>query len=148
MQRYRPFRGLAVLAVLSSGACESVPAPTAPDPAAARPVAAITSTLTVTNSGGRPLLSWTASPGATSYTVSLIRWTYSSRQAWTIATTTGTSYLDTTRIYTYTGDSDCTSQETGVYYWYGYEVVANSPSGPIGGASAAAPIVTDENCPV
>ena len=142
MQRNRPFRGLAVLALLATGACESAAAPTAPDPAAARPVAGIGTTLTVTNSGGHPLLSWNASPGATGYTVSRIRWSYSSRLAKAIATTTGTSYLDWTRAYT--GDWDCTSQETGVFYWYQYEVVAHLPNGPSVVAQAEAPIASDE----
>ncbi|HEU0079470.1 MAG TPA: hypothetical protein VFQ76_17570 [Longimicrobiaceae bacterium] len=148
MQRNRLFRRLAVLALLATGACESAPAPTAPDPAAARPVAGIGTTLTVTNSGGRPLLSWNASPGATSYTVQLIRWTYSSRLVRTVGTTTGTSYLDTTWRYYYTGDWDCTSQETGVFYWYQYEVVAHLPNGPSVVAQAEAPIASDEMCPV
>lgn len=146
MHRNLPFRGLAVLALLASGACESAPAPTAPDPAAARPVAGIGTTLTVTNSGGNPLLSWNASPGATSYTVSRIRWSYSSRMAKAIATTTGTSYLDVFRAYT--GDPDCTSQETGVFYWYQYEVLATSPTGTSVVAQAEAPIASDEMCPV
>lgn len=147
MQRYRFFRGLAVLALLATGACESAPAPTASDPAA-RPVAGTGPTLTVTNSGGRPLLSWNASPGATSYTVQLIRWSYSSRLVRTVGTTTGTSYLDTTWRYSYTGDWDCTSQESRIYYWYDYQIVANSPSGSVPVASAQAPVVTDEFCPV
>ena len=96
-------------------------------------------TVTVTNSGGDPLISWGALAGATSYTVEylesrtiLIKATFETRNeeyVTTIASTTGTSHLDTPR--TYTGDTTCRSY--GTYEtrttWYRYRVTAHYPTG-------------------
>ncbi len=96
--------------------------------------------LTVTNSGGTPLASWNAGPGATSYTVSLI--TFELQNGFNtghwlspITTTTGSSYLDTGNVFT--GVYECTydsgwelgdeSQTHG--FWYEYAVQANFPHG-------------------
>jgi Dual-action HEIGH metallo-peptidase len=94
------------------------------------PAPAITS---VTNSGGYPLITWNVAAGATSYTVRLIdlMWVngvYQGRSFTTLATTTGTSYLDTS--HGYTGQYQC-SYDLGDTYTvaYEYEVVANFPNG-------------------
>jgi hypothetical protein len=90
----------------------------------------------VTNSGGYPLITWNATSGATSYTVRLITFytqngQYTGRSFTFLATTTGTSYLDTERPYT--GVYDCTGEDTGMEvtygYWYEYSVVAHYPNG-------------------
>jgi hypothetical protein len=89
--------------------------------AAGQPAALNTApTVTVTNSGGDPLISWSPLSGATGYTVEyqenqtiIIKATFETEQrqyASTIANTTGTSHLDTPR--TYTGDIMCTSYGT------------------------------------
>jgi hypothetical protein len=70
-------------------------------------------TVTVTNSGGTPLISWGALAGATSYSVvyrTLYRnmydgQVYGSSNSRTLGSTSGTSWLDTTNSYT--GVSSC-----------------------------------------
>lgn len=70
-------------------------------------------TVTVTNSGGYPLISWGALAGATSYSVvfrTLYRHMYNgkvsgSSNSRTLGSTSGTSWLDTTSSYT--GVSSC-----------------------------------------
>jgi len=92
----------------------------------------------VTNSGGYPLITWNAAPGATSYTVTLITYNtldgqYQNRFFNILTTTTGTSYLDMDNAWT--GESTCSSGyyddlyggETG--HWYEYSVQANYPNG-------------------
>ncbi|HEX6040297.1 MAG TPA: carbamoyltransferase N-terminal domain-containing protein, partial [Longimicrobium sp.] len=101
------------------------------------------STVTVTSSGGYPLISWTAVPGATSYKVNLVTtWFYTTwrgdgarrsfRELKT--TTTATSFLDTSRVYS--GDIHCTRPADYPYgpndtytEIYEYEVVAQLASG-------------------
>lgn len=92
--------------------------------------------LTVTNSGGTPLISWNAMTGATSYTVQLITFNtengqYTNRYFTVLANTTSTSYLDTDQ--TYTGVYQCPGEDTGMGttygYWYEYSVRANYPNG-------------------
>jgi hypothetical protein len=92
--------------------------------------------LTVTNSGGYPLVSWNAAPGATGYTVRLITFRtqngqYSGRGFAFLTTTTGTSYLDT--AHEYTGVYDCPGVDEGLGatygYWYEYSVQAHYPHG-------------------
>lgn len=90
------------------------PVPASPPPAPPAPPAM--SAVTVTNSGGTPLLGWTAVPGATSYKVAVVvTETRTNRQTAESSTyvdeyargsTTGSSFLDTG--HTYTGTSMCT----------------------------------------
>ncbi len=109
------------------------------------------SSLSVTNSGGSPLISWASAPGALSYTVTLITYNtlngqYQSRYFSTLTTTTGTSYLDVDNAWT--GESTCSS---GYYddlyggepgHWYEYAVQANYSNGssPIDNGRIYAPI--------
>ena len=105
---------------------------------------------TVTNSGGDPLVSWSALPEATSYTLRRITLRYDDgvylgRSIATVATTTATSYLDADR--TYTGVSSCERPDrdgSTLQYFYEYEVLATYPNGTSSGR-AAAPITT-ANC--
>ena len=87
--------------------------------------------LTVTNSGGHPLLSWGAITGATSYSIQILEtWTERNGQTtttWTdyypVGTTTGTSLLDSSR--TWTGKWSCTTTYT-LTHWesmrYHYQI--------------------------
>jgi hypothetical protein len=110
----------------------------------------------VVNSGGFPLITWNAAPGAVSYTVSLITYNtlngqYQSRSFRTLTTTTATSYQDTRA---WTGEYTCTTGyedprlggERG--NWYEYAVQANYTYGfsPIDDARYFAPIAR-EGCP-
>jgi hypothetical protein len=87
--------------------------------------------LSVTNSGGNPLVSWSALPGATGYGVVYnVSWHYSNRETgenytlsddYPLGTTTGTSLLDTSNSYTGVGMCDWSygfeiSRETYRYY--------------------------------
>ncbi len=92
--------------------------------------------LTVTNSGGTPLVTWNAAPGATSYTVQLITFRtqnggYTGRSFTFLANTTGTSFLDAEN--TYTGAYECPGEDMGMGvtygYWYEYSVQAHYPNG-------------------
>jgi hypothetical protein len=109
-------RAAAVLLAAALAACAD--APTAAVTTAADSPAALNTApaVTVTNSGGNPLLSWSALAGATSYSVVLVETeTQTNRQTaestqWSweypLGSTTGTSFLDTS--YAYTGTSLCT----------------------------------------
>lgn len=114
-------------------------APTAAVATAADQPAALNAaptSLTVTNSGGHPLISWTAAPGALSYTVYLITFNtsdgqYQSRSFSTLGTTTGTSYLTS---HTWTGEYSCTQPAIDERYpergkWFEYSVQANYAGG-------------------
>lgn len=91
--------------------------------------------LSVSNSGGHPLITWTAPPGATSYFVFLLeRETLVTKTLpapepkdyyTSLGSTSGTSFLDTTRAYT--GKSMCSG--SGVRYTYQYMVTALFPDG-------------------
>jgi hypothetical protein len=96
------------------------------------------SSYSVTNSGGYPLISWSAVSGATGYTVSLITYNtlngqYQSRWSSALTTTTSTSYLDTDHAWT--GESTCSSGyyddlyggETG--HWYEYSITVHYSNG-------------------
>lgn len=130
MQRITSLRAIAVLALFAFGACDTVQTPTAADPTGIRPLGALAMTsMTVTNSSGHPLVSWSPVPEAVSYTVSLITYssntgdgTYQNRYFTTLATTAGTSYLDTDNSYT--GMYECTYSDPwgnprGAAYEYG-----------------------------
>jgi hypothetical protein len=96
------------------------------------------SSYSVTNSGGYPLINWSAVTGATSYTITLITYNtidgqYQNRLFAFLATTTGTSYLDTD--HPWTGSFQCSS---GYYddeyggergHWYEYSITVNYPNG-------------------
>jgi hypothetical protein len=149
---------LRIAAVLSltalAAACDSPTASSAANsrvaskPAYTLPVAQ----MSVTNSGGTPLVSWGSVIGATSYTVRLITYrtingAYQSRGFTTLTSTTGTSYLDTSN--TYTGVYQCTYAGEDPYgnvygFWYEYEVVSVFPTGT-SSARYYAPITT-ESC--
>lgn len=89
----------------------------------------------VTNSNGTPLISWSAVPGTTSYTVSLIlyemydniNWEIYRSSVFEIATTTDTSYLDTGNVYT--GGYECRVGYPGPFVFATYAVQATSPYG-------------------
>ncbi|HEX6040300.1 hypothetical protein [Longimicrobium sp.] len=106
-------------------------------------------TVTVTNSGGNPLISWSALSGATGYTVQyqenrtiIVKATFESRSEQsvsTLATTTSTSHLDTSHAYT--GKSFCSSSgtfETRITN-YRYVVTAHYATGDAS-TSVAAPV--------
>jgi hypothetical protein len=108
--------------------------------AADRPAALNTApTVTVTNSGGYPLLSWSALSGATSYSVVLVETeTQTNRQtaeststSWEspLGSTTGTSFLDS--AHPYTGGSLCsyTAYPIVTRVTYRYRVTATYASG-------------------
>ena len=106
-------------------------------------------TLSVSNSGGYPLISWSALAGATSYSVELVQnrteivkatfATSTSVYTYPLGSTTGTSYLDTSNAYT--GSSMCTSYGTYVTVMnrYTYRVRAHFVDGT-SVASIAAPV--------
>jgi hypothetical protein len=124
-----------LLAVLA--ACSDAPTGTgitaADQPAALN---AAPTSLTVTNSGGHPLISWTAAPGAISYTIQLITYNtldgqYQNRSFATLGTTTGTSYLTS---HTWTGEYSCSMGVIDERYgepgrWFEYSVQANYSGG-------------------
>jgi hypothetical protein len=92
--------------------------------------------LTVTNSNGTPLISWTAASGATSYTVSLITFNtvngnYQNHYLSPITTTTSTSYLDVDNVYTgvYECNYDWGWEGETQGAWYEYSVQAHYPHG-------------------
>jgi len=135
----RTFATCAAAALLLAACADS---PTAgPISAAPRGPALNTApTVTVTNSGGYPLISWGALSGATAYTVAYLESvtiiykpslnTANEQYEATLTTrTTDTSYLDT--AHAYTGDTMCTSY--GTYQtrmtWYRYRVTAHYSTG-------------------
>lgn len=146
-----PNRFAAVLLLAGSlAACADVPTgavATAEDMTAAMnypaPVAS------VSNSGGTPLISWSALAGATSYSVTEViietktnretaessQWRYETP----LGSTTGTSYLDTSN--TYTGVSLCSYLNYPIVlrYSYRYEITATF-SGGRSKTSIAAPV--------
>ncbi|HEX8273421.1 MAG TPA: hypothetical protein VF615_12340 [Longimicrobiaceae bacterium] len=120
MQRNRS-RAAALLLMAALAACSD--APTGATITAAEPVAAprfnAAPTVTVTNSGGYPLISWGALAGATSYSVvNKTRYVtvmngkaYGSTSNRLVGSTTGTSLVDS--VFSYTGVSSCTFYFTG-----------------------------------
>ncbi|HEX6750916.1 MAG TPA: hypothetical protein VF092_26750 [Longimicrobium sp.] len=143
-------RCAALLALFAAAGCDNTPtatpasgaAPQAPHFTLAAPTG-----LSVTNSGGYPLIGWTAPAGATSYTVSLINYNsingnYSRRFIGALGTTTSTSFLDSSNPYTGSYMKCDVEGPDGNLYggWYEYQVVANYPTGSSLGNRIYAPI--------
>jgi hypothetical protein len=138
MQRFTLRGGAVLLALLSAAACGETPtasnAPRTPVPVHFTVTPA--TGLSVTNSGGYPLIGWTAPAGATSFTIRLISYNtvngaYTRRFFSTLGTTTGTSYLDTANAYTGSYmKCDDEGPDGNIYGgWWEYEVVSNFPDG-------------------
>ena len=137
--RIRVAFGTAVLLASVLSACAESPTGAVAS-AAGEPAALNTApTVTVTNSGGTPLLSWNALAGALSYGVVLVeteiqtnRQTAES-ESWTwqdpLGSTTGTSFLDT--AHPYTGSSMCVYSAYPIVtrVTYRYRVTATYASG-------------------
>lgn len=103
--------------------------------------------VSVGNSGGSPLLSWSALGGAQSYDVVLqeltrTKSTIVNDYAVSLGTTTGTSLLDAYDAYT--GVTQCTWTDFGVQYYriYRYHVTAHYANGTAE-AVLPAPVATD-----
>jgi len=136
MPRFLRLAAALSLAVLAGG-CESPTTGGAATRAPSQPAYVLpAATVTVTNSGGYPLVSWGALTGATSYTVNLITYNtangaYQSRYFTFLASTTGTSYLDSAHAYTGVYQCDGAEGPDGVVrgHWYEYEVVSSFPDG-------------------
>jgi hypothetical protein len=134
-----PTRAAVLLLVAALAACSDAPTGAAITAADHPATFNIAPTVTVTNSGGYPLISWGALAGATSYTVArnenatiIYKATLDSRDEvidTPLTTTTATSYLDVAR--TYTGDTSCVAY--GTYQsritLFRYRVTANYPTG-------------------
>lgn len=140
---------LAVLLVAGSlAACAEAPTAAVREPAH-MPALNTAPAVTVTNSGGYPLITWGALAGATGYTVEFIESrsilnrttfeTWDEEVADTLANTTDTSYLDSARSYT--GRNVCTSYGTFETRRtrYGYRVTAHYASGDAS-TNVAAPV--------
>lgn len=125
----------AALLLAGVAACSDTPTGT-PATAADQPPALNSAPQpTATNSGGYPLISWSAIPGAVSYKVgyAVISVSFTpdglENYNWDVysqlGTTTGTSWLDTTQGYT--GDPQCyitNPDGSGVIFTYQYVVTA------------------------
>jgi hypothetical protein len=155
MQSIPFLRGIAVLALVALGACDTTRSPTAAEPAAGHRASTYL-LASVSDSGGVPLVSWGAFDGATSYTVQLIfkSITYSPSGSasvrtryFPVGTTTGLSLLDSDRAYT--GVYTCTIHWDPVdgggtsVVMYVYEVTATYP----GGTSSSSPAAPVTECP-
>lgn len=135
-----PYRIAATLLLAGTlAACADTPTAAPITPGDQSPAFNTAPTVTVTNSGGDPLISWGALSGAVGYTVQyvesrtiIVKATFDTRNEESVTTlvrTTGTSHLDTPR--TYTGDSQCTSYGTFEtrMTWYRYRVTAHYSTG-------------------
>lgn len=101
----------------------------------------------VANSGGNPLLSWSALDGVQSYDVHLQVLTRTKSEIINdyrvqLGTTSGTSFLDLNS--TYTGVTECSWTDFGVQYYqiHRYSVAAHYPNGGTA-ATLRAPVATD-----
>lgn len=150
MKLIQPARAAALL-LMALAACSDAPTG-ATITAADQPAAFNTApTVTVTNSGGYPLISWGALAGATSYsvvhsarhTVLMNGKVYGSVSNYPLGSTSGTSWLDTTNSYT--GVTYCISEFPGETerMEYRYVVTATLASGT-STTTVAAPIA---QCP-
>jgi hypothetical protein len=155
MNRNSHFRAARLACVLllagALAACSEAPTGTMPGARPAHPLLTTypAPTLSVSNSGGYPLISWTALAGASSYSVALIenrttidKATFNSTtQVFTypLGSTTGTSFLDSSHAYT--GSSFCSSYGTytTVMTRYTYRVTATFVDGS-STASISAPL--------
>ena len=105
------------------------------------------SSLSVTDSGGYPLIGWSAPLDATSFTVRLINYNsvngnYQNRFFSPLGTTTGTSLLDSENPYTGLHDKCGVEGPDGNIYggWYEYGIVAQYANGSSSEARIYAPI--------
>ncbi|HEX8273422.1 MAG TPA: hypothetical protein VF615_12345 [Longimicrobiaceae bacterium] len=148
MKPHSSLRVLAALALLSLGACDVGRSPTAAEtPASPRLNTNPAPSPTVTNSGGYPLITWSALAGATSYSVVLRKQrmevdkaTLASRTVdydYPLGSTADTSFLDTADAYT--GKNTCSSYGTykSIFLFYTYRVTATFPDGTTTGTVAA-----------
>lgn len=109
-------RTAALLLAATLAACSDTPTGAVASAADATAALNTAPTVSVTNSGGNPLLNWSALAGALSYSVVLVeREIQTNRQTgdsqeweweYPLGSTTGTSFLDTS--YAYTGNFVCT----------------------------------------
>ncbi len=141
-------RAAAVLALALLGACDApTTAPETQFEGSARRLDA--PVVTVTNSGGYPLISWSAVAGATSYSVVLQKTrtiidkaTFATEsQSWDypLGSTGGTSFLDTSNAYT--GKFNCTSYGTYTTVWMRYRYIVTATSATETSSTvAAAPV--------
>jgi hypothetical protein len=151
MKRLNVSRAASAAAIALLAACSDAPT-AAVIPADTGPAAMNTypaPALSVSNSGGYPLISWSALAGATSYEVVLTTtetetnrvttesnsWTYHD----VLGSTTGTSFLDT--AHAYTGKSMCSYLNYPIVtrYAYRYRVTATF-SGGTSVSTVAAPV--------
>src|SRR5262249_8567961 len=121
-----------------AAACDNTPTATtvAREPAAPHFVLLPATGLSVTNSGGSPLVAWTAPAGATSFTVRLISYNtvngnYQNRFFSTLGSTAGPSFLDPANGYTGSYMKCALEGPDGTLYggWYEYEIVSTFPTG-------------------
>ena len=128
-----------LLAATLAAACADTPTGAVASAANAPAALNTAPTVSVTDSGGNPLLSWSALAGAVSYTVVLVetetktnRQTGDSQQwvwEYPLGSTTGTSFLDTS--YAYTGNFMCSYSAYPIVnrVTYRYRVTATYASG-------------------
>lgn len=121
MLRLNLSRAAVYAAIVLLAACAEAPTGTLAGADTATPALNVypAPVLTVTNSGGRPLISWSALEGATSYEVGMVVTTTqtnrlnasstSDTDEFTLGSTTGTSYLDSSNQYL--GSSRCVYRE-------------------------------------
>lgn len=146
-------RSLSAVLLLAATLAACADAPTSPRASVAEQPAALNTapTVTVTNSGGTPLLGWGALSGAVSYSVVLVETeTQTNRQTaasntwewrYPLGSTTGTSFLDT--AHGYTGTFRCTYSAYPIVtrVLYEYEVTATYANGSAA-TTVNAPIAT------